>query len=180
MTREQHQYHPYYCEENIWQLCGSLRDVEDAFVLLITNESRSIAMAEQRAGGVVGTVVWDYHAVLIGRRDGINQVWDFDTKLSFPCPATEWIFQSFERFIDLDAQYVPRFRLIDAAQYREQFASDRRHMKGPDGEWLQPPPAWTSPGDGHVLDRWLDLGRDEPGQLFDHQGFRGWLSAQDT
>ncbi|KAI4468031.1 hypothetical protein MML48_2g00017655 [Holotrichia oblita] len=32
------------------------------------------------------------------------------------------------------------FRVIPAAEFLKEFASDRRHMKRPDGSWIKPPP----------------------------------------
>jgi len=38
--------------------------------------------------------------------------------------------------------YHRRFRVIPAGVFLDNFASDRRHMKGEEGDWMQPPPAW--------------------------------------
>lgn len=35
------------------------------------------------------------------------------------------------------------FRVIPADTYLASFASDRRHMRRPDGSWIKPPPAYS-------------------------------------
>jgi hypothetical protein len=51
----------------------------------------------------------------------------------------------------------PMLRIIAAHEYRERFASDRRHMRDASGGWQQPPPPWPAIGRGHTLDAILDL-----------------------
>lgn len=36
------------------------------------------------------------------------------------------------------------FRVVPAKQFLQHFASDRRHMKRPDGSWIKPPPPYTA------------------------------------
>lgn len=35
------------------------------------------------------------------------------------------------------------FRIIPASEFIRDFASDRRHMKRPDGSWIKPPPPYS-------------------------------------
>lgn len=35
------------------------------------------------------------------------------------------------------------FRAIGAEQFMDQFSSDRRHMRRPDGTWIKPPPPYS-------------------------------------
>lgn len=36
------------------------------------------------------------------------------------------------------------FRVVPAKQFLQSFASDRRHMKRPDGSWIKPPPPYPA------------------------------------
>ncbi|KOB65718.1 Protein N-terminal glutamine amidohydrolase, partial [Operophtera brumata] len=36
------------------------------------------------------------------------------------------------------------FRVVPAKQFLQHFASDRRHMKRPDGSWIKPPPPYPA------------------------------------
>jgi hypothetical protein len=36
------------------------------------------------------------------------------------------------------------FRVIPANEFLKEFASDRRHMKRPDGTWIKPPPNYPA------------------------------------
>ena len=175
-SRDQHRYHPFYCEENIWHLYEDVGDLKNPTVIIISNDAQTVAVAEQAAGGDHGTVVWDYHVVLAGQVDDAWRIWDFDTKLSFPVAATEWLFQSFERFIELPPEYFPRFRVLPADVYRREFGSDRRHMKQADGTWRSPPPDWPAPGSEHSLNRLIDMQTPHTGELLDHMGMRSWFS----
>lgn len=175
-NRDEHRYHPFYCEENIWHLCEEVGDLVNPTVIIISNDARTVAVAEQSAGGEHGTVVWDYHVVLTGQLKDAWHVWDFDTKLPFPVVGSEWLFQSFERFIELPPEYFPRFRVLAADVYRREFGSDRRHMKGPDGLWASPPPDWPAPGAEHTLDRLIDMENALPGEVLDHMAMRSWFT----
>jgi hypothetical protein len=62
-----------------------------------------------------------------------------------------------------------------AATYRDALASDRRHMRAPDGSWRAPPPSWPTIGDGHTLDRLLDLAEPSPGDVLDLGALRARL-----
>jgi protein N-terminal glutamine amidohydrolase len=174
--QKDHKYHPFFCEENIWHLCAEDLDMEDPTVIIISNATRTVAVAEQRPGGEHGTVMWDYHVVLAGTRKDVWHVWDLDTKLPFPSAASEWLFQSFERFMDLPPELAPHFRVMPATVYREHLASDRSHMRDETGEWRSPPPPWDPPGDGHTLEDFIDMTQDKIGQSLNHMEFRSWLT----
>lgn len=129
-------YAPFYCEENVLRLCPSLGG--GALAVLVTNAGRRVEMLRQKAGGPgAGAVMWDYHAFAMARRDRWL-VWDFDTTLGFPVPASEYLRRSFAT----GAPEPPAFRVMDAADYVREFRSDRSHMRRPDGTWAAPPPPW--------------------------------------
>lgn len=157
---------PYWCEENAWHLCAEPRVGRDVAVVVISNPRRSVALWHQRAAAEpTAPVVWDYHVVVAGRDDDdAVRIWDLDTTLGFPSAAGEYLTRTFHPSVPSPLQ--PRFRLIDRVRWRAEFASDRRHMRGADGRWHQPPPPWPPIGHGHNLDVVLD---------FDTSTFGPWL-----
>lgn len=159
-------YCPFYCEENLWHLAADARVGEGRRrVLLISNPERKVALWRQRAGEAAheGLVVWDYHVVLVAGRD----VWDLDTTLGAPVPAPTYLPETFR---GAPERFAPLFRVMDADVYRDAFASDRRHMRTPEGEFHKPPPPWPAIGQGHTLDGLLDFERSEPGEIVDLPG----------
>lgn len=150
--REKHT--PYYCEENIWWLAQDARFVgKEPEVVFISNASRTVAFAHQRAAQHAGDiVVWDYHVVLLAE----GKVWDLDCTLGAPLTLQAWLDASFDP--NVRAAYAPMFKCIDAAEYVAHFASDRRHMRNADGTWQAPPPAWPLIGAGHhTLEAFVDV-----------------------
>jgi hypothetical protein len=113
-------------------------------------------------------VLWDYHvAALVIGAEAAALVFDLDTRLSFPCPATDWLSLSFPA--DSGRFYPPLFRLVPAREYVANLASDRSHMRAPDGAWLAPPPPWEPYGAGRPnnLHDWIDMDREGPGIVLD-------------
>jgi protein N-terminal glutamine amidohydrolase len=164
-------YTPLYCEENVWQLCDDPRvPGDDKQVVFISNAARRVAMWGQKAArDPHDPVVWDYHVILVSRSQ-IWRVWDLDSALGLDVSFESWCSASFEVSITPEA-FRPQFRCIEADVYRTTFASDRRHMRLPDGTDASPPPAWPCIGRGHNLDQFVDM-RDEggPGELLDFEG----------
>ena len=97
--------------------------------------------------------MWDYHVLLFAKKVGW-WAWDLDTTLGWPVRASDYLERTFPP--ELDPTLAPRFRVIAAADYRVGFGSDRRHMRSPEGGWLQPPPPWPAIGATHELPRLLD------------------------
>lgn len=142
-------YTAAYCEENVWWLAHDRADAADE-VVLISNAQRTVAMRGQRAGKEGAPVVWDYHVVLASR----GEIWDLDCTIGMPLTTAAWIDASFPSALPMSL--APRFRVVPAADFVAQFASDRRHMRDANGAWLAPPPPWPAIGTGHDLDRWVD------------------------
>lgn len=158
------QYTPYYCEENIWHLAGDPRVGDgERVVAILSNAIGGVACFRQRASLELGDpVLWDYHVVLFHRssvRDAAPwDVWDLDTLLGAPVPATIWLAATFGPAGWLPRTFAPRFRLLSAAAYRDVLVSDRSHMRTPRG-WRHAPPPWPPIGVGEpTLARLLDLG----------------------
>lgn len=176
-VRGQMRYQPYYCEENIWWLCAEPPPgASIAQVIFVGSASGACPIAEQRAGGADGLVWWDYHCIGL---DHERRVWDLDSRLPLPVPASTWLDRSFPRAAELSTQRQPGFRVVSSADYLQGFRSDRRHMRSSDGGWLHPPPPWPCIGVDRSapvsnLAAFCDLVAAEgPGQLFDLEGFAG-------
>lgn len=92
-------YTANYCEENIYLLAQEFAEksslFRDAFVVFISNLTRTAILFNQKASqNVGGYVVWDYHVILVtvgntSRGETKEEleilVWDFDTRLGSPC-----------------------------------------------------------------------------------------------
>lgn len=166
-AREDCDYAPYYCEENVARLLARLAPTScRAWALIVSNAAKAVAMLGQRAGrSPEGFVLWDYHVVALLRDDAASPcfVADFDSRLAFPSPGLAWLEASFPP--RAEARMRPLFRLIPAALYLEVLASDRSHMRRPDGSWAAPPPPWPPFGEGRRsnLFELLDMSRSKPG-----------------
>lgn len=137
-------YAPFYCEENIWHLCGERRFSDRrAVVVVVSNQSRTCALWAQRAAPrALEPVIWDYHVILGVREPSGWVVWDPDTTLEAPTDLGAYLGATFLPLPSSLSALAPRFRLIAAARYRADFSSDRAHMRSSDGRWSAPPPAW--------------------------------------
>jgi hypothetical protein len=172
-------YWPFYCEENIWHACGELPlDVGEALVAFISNPARLVAMWCQRsAHSSEEPVIWDYHVILLMRREAVWQVLDPDSTLPAPAPAARYLGASFPPLPEEWARQRPRFRLVPAADYRRELRSDRSHMRAPDGSWLREPPPGPCIGQGTNLMRFVDTEADFLGEVCDLAGLRARLGV---
>uniref|UniRef100_M4C7R1 Protein N-terminal glutamine amidohydrolase n=1 Tax=Brassica campestris TaxID=3711 RepID=M4C7R1_BRACM len=142
-TRFQHT--PYYCEENVYLLCKTLCENgvadetgSDLFVVFISNERKQASIAD-------GIVLWDYHVICVQRKkesDSEPLVWDLDSTLPFPSPLASYVTETIQPSFQLFAEYQRFFRVVHAPLFFKHFASDRRHMKAPDGSWIARPPPY--------------------------------------
>jgi hypothetical protein len=171
-------YTPYYCEENAWWLAQDARLTgQQVDVVFISNATRSVAFFEQRAAQQPGdSVVWDYHVVVLARSEGQARIWDLDCLRGAPLPARAWLEASFDARVN--PLYAPRFRLIAAHTFVTGFASDRRHMRAPDGRWQAPPPPWPILGGGaHNLEAFIDIADATWGETLSLDAFAKLLDA---
>lgn len=141
-------YVAFYCEENVYRLAedrSAAAGGDDAFVVLVSNAERAVALTAQRAGrGDAAAVVWDYHAIYA---EG-ELIFDLDSLLGFPLEMERYEALTFPR--TGDHPLAPRFSAVPAPAYLEAFSSDRSHMLGADGRYLEPPPAWPAIYDERV------------------------------
>ncbi|MEE2959273.1 MAG: hypothetical protein VYA34_00905 [Myxococcota bacterium] len=159
-SKENYLYHPYYCEENIWQLLANPRfNNTPAWVAFVTNPKRSVYFFQQRAGQEPsGFVLWDYHILALTFEVGHWWVWDFDSLLPFPCPWTRYLEFSWAGQETLPSDVHPMIRFTPRDIFLENFASSREHMKDETGKFIQPPPPWEpiqTPNNTNNLNEWL-------------------------
>ena len=97
--RHNYLYTAFFCEENIWHFLNTqqLNESQEYSAVFITNAHRQVALARQSMGDENGVVVWDYHVIAISHSP-TPMVWDFDTRLPFPCPAHKWLGGTFGGF----------------------------------------------------------------------------------
>lgn len=154
---------PFFCEENALRQALALSAARstrtEIAVLFVLNPAGAVLFFEQRVAAAGAPMVWDYHVVTLAA----GRVLDPDCRAGSDLALGDWLAASFPYLGDpdptLDA-WRPGFRPVALADALERFSSDRRHMRGPDGTWLQPPPPWSAPsptlaGDLHTLPRFL-------------------------
>ncbi|KAK4839750.1 hypothetical protein QYF36_024649 [Acer negundo] len=144
---------PFYCEENVYFLCKKLcangvadADGSDLYVVFISNEKKQIPLWHQKASKRAdGVILWDYHVVCIQRKRGGDfpcLVWDLDSSLPFPSPLASYVSETIRPSFQLFSEYQRFFRIVHAPIFLHFFASDRRHMKDPTGNWIAEPPSY--------------------------------------
>jgi protein N-terminal glutamine amidohydrolase len=165
-------YQAYYCEENVWRLLGRPEFAEIAtWAVIVSNARRDVVLLRQLSGRPVdGLVHWDYHVFAVAAEPITGRVaLDLDSELPFPCPLSRYLEDTFPE--GLPHASAPRFRIMRGSDYLRDFASDRSHMRRADGSWIAPPPSWPAPGmssgRSSVLMDWTDVGRRQPGALYD-------------
>ncbi len=159
-------YQARYCEENAWHLCQTapLRDAAP-HVIVVSNESRHVAMWSQRAAPADAPIVWDYHVFVVANTDGW-QVWDLDCRVGMPLTVGAYAQATFATVGIQPVEFDPVFRIATADEYRSGLRTDRSHMRANDGSWLAPPPQWPliSPAEhGSNLLRFVDMADDIAG-----------------
>lgn len=160
-------YCPYYCEENAWHLCAHPALGEgQREVLIVSNPQRQVAVWRQKASPLGGRipVLWDYHVLVATVHPHSARIWDLDSTLGLDVDAGSYLQATFQR---APPEYLPQFRRVSAEDYRALFASDRRHMRQPGGAFTVDPPAWAPIGNGHNLDRWVDMVAPFVGEVLD-------------
>ena len=145
IKREDLNYAPNYCEENIWFLCQqSALENSEKLVIIISNEYCRCRLWMQRSAKHPEKAIWwDYHVILLEKREDW-MIWDLDTLCDFPEKAIPYLKMTFHNGLDADSQYMPLFKLISSKDYVEKFSSNRGHMRTPDKNWIAPPPPWPA------------------------------------
>lgn len=130
-------------------------------IVVVSNNARTVALWRQRASDMPETdhiVIWDYHVFVMvtcrprstppgatmllrrasrDERKSISQAWvyDLDTRLPVPVSLHEYLRATFksEQRSTVAEQFQPRFRVVCAQDFLAHFASDRSHMRVPQG-----------------------------------------------
>ncbi len=174
------EYHPYYCEENIWRLCAntSLKDLE-RMVVFISNPGKTCAMWHMKAARDCDSIVaWDYHVILLARKPGKTwQVYDLDTDLGVPVDAEHYLDKSFRP--DTLETLQPMFRLVDADLFQELFSSDRSHMATSSQADPKNPPEWSPIFNGlqSNLFQFVDMEKPFVGDVMNLAQLRRFISV---
>ncbi|KAK9752504.1 N-terminal glutamine amidase [Popillia japonica] len=166
-----------YCEENVYKLCQEVMskhstEVSKCFVVFISNHSRTVPLWRQRAGRDEDRlVIWDYHVVFLYHPEPDKcLVFDLDSELPFPTYVHKYITETFRTDHILKPDYFRYFRVIPVAEFLKEFASDRRHMKRPDGSWIKPPPNYppiSTRNNTHNLEEYIQMDTSKgPGQVY--------------
>jgi protein N-terminal glutamine amidohydrolase len=158
---------PYYCEENVWQLCAEPQvEGSPKAALVISNTLRQVAVAHQRAARDPSlVVVWDYHVVLAAHAEAGWVIWDVDSTLGLPVPLSLYLRASFGYPEGFAEPHAARFRIIEASRYRATLATDRSHMRAASGQLRAPAPPWPPIGEGTNLMRLVDMDDDLVGEV---------------
>uniref|UniRef100_A0A3P8TNN6 Protein N-terminal glutamine amidohydrolase n=1 Tax=Amphiprion percula TaxID=161767 RepID=A0A3P8TNN6_AMPPE len=147
-SREDCEYTSCYCEENVWKLCDFVRTkrtapLEQLFVVFISNDNRMVPLWKQKSGRGDQPVIWDYHVVLLqAELQSDALIYDLDTELPFPCSLKLYGAEAFRSDCHIRPEYHRKLRVVPADIFLLNFASDRSHMKNPDGTWKMPPPLY--------------------------------------
>jgi hypothetical protein len=157
-----------YCEENVYKLCQDVSsrhsgEINKCFVVFVSNPSRTVPLWRQRSGKDEDRlVIWvgrliivllidenalfqDYHVIFLYHPEPEKcLVYDLDSELPFPTYVHKYVTETFRTDHILKPDYFRYFRVIPANEFLKEFASDRRHMKRPDGTWIKPPPNYPA------------------------------------
>jgi protein N-terminal glutamine amidohydrolase len=169
-------YHPFYCEENVFHLCGHAALAgRERHAAVISGLYEGFVMWHQRAArGRSAPLFWDYHVILVARDPW--EVWDLDTTLGAPFPARDYLRRSFRA--GLPPELAPIFRVIPADVFVATLTSDRSHMRGPDGRFERPPPPWptvSAPEQGSNLRRFTDMTDPFVGEVRSLEEMAAWV-----
>lgn len=126
----------------------AVRSDNSDYVVLVSSRSRRTSVYLQRLTLEGIPILWDYHVVLYDAERQL--VFDFDSRLPFPCDAAEYMARTFRRTPHLSAEMVPLLRGVATPAFVADFYSDRSHMRDAAGRYVQPPPPWPPPTTGTV------------------------------
>ncbi|MCJ8268777.1 MAG: protein N-terminal glutamine amidohydrolase, partial [Psychrosphaera sp.] len=115
-AKQDFNYWPLFCEENVWQLCRHHHFAEHkTFAVFISNETKTCTLWQQQSAPPSPSsspspspsrglpVVWDYHVVLFvcseALYNGVHNskwtVWDLDSDLALGISVEDYLAQTF-------------------------------------------------------------------------------------
>ena len=132
-------------------------------------------------------IFWDYHVFLVHKRAKTGQesvVYDLDTRLRFPCNFTEYLEEVIKDDVLIPAEYHRLFRVINAVQYLDKFASDRSRMRNQDCSYTMTPPPYpciSTPESSNNLNRFIRMADSsfEVGKVFNLCQFVHFFTTND-
>jgi protein N-terminal glutamine amidohydrolase len=138
------QYTAFFCEENCWQFLKNLPAKErlQFKVLVLTNQAKKIALANQQRAPIQQFVVWDYHVILYNSHK--NYIYDMDSRLAYPEKLEIYFHKTFGAQEEIPNEYRTQIRAIESNTYIQSFDSDRSHMLNQDGTYSQTLPQWPA------------------------------------
>ncbi|KAM3725956.1 Protein N-terminal glutamine amidohydrolase [Dirofilaria immitis] len=148
LSKDDCDYTPMYCEENIWKLCKKISvlpgELNCCSAVFISNKNGMVPLWKQRMAAAKGRdyVIWDYHVILLYSKLNSALIYDFDTTLTFPCDARIYWTETFR--LKLNANYDRYFRVINGSDYLQHFSSNRSHMLEANGNYKAPVPSWPT------------------------------------
>ncbi|XP_022013004.1 protein N-terminal glutamine amidohydrolase isoform X3 [Helianthus annuus] len=118
--------------------------------------------ASHRADGII---LWDYHVICVQKKrkqaKSVDLVWDLDSTLSFPSTLASYVSDGIRPSFELFSEFQRVFRIVHAPLFLRYFASDRRHMKDSEGNWMSPPPEYkpivAQDGTVHNLNQFIEM-----------------------
>ncbi len=129
-------YTPLFCEENIWKLLEAIYEnawqagsIQPRHVLFIINSNNTVALFGQGETGNHQPLIWDYHVILSAMLNDQPVIYDFDSQCDFPAELTSYFNTTFPLHTNLNHEYRPLIRSIEAEFYFQHFSSDRQHMR---------------------------------------------------
>lgn len=119
-------------------------EISSCYVIFISNVEKSVPIWHQKSSPHYNRpVVWDYHVIAAVKTvDSRTLIFDFDTRLSFPSLAKDYISQCLIAADSLDSRYHHRYRIVASTDYLKFLASDRSHMRDANGFYQSPPPSY--------------------------------------
>lgn len=128
-------YTPLFCEENIWKLLEASyteawqsESLQPLHVLFIINSHNTVALFGQGEADKHQPMIWDYHVILSAVLHGKPVIYDFDSQCDFPADLSSYFNTTFPLHTNLNHEYRPLLRAIQAEFYYRHFSSDRQHM----------------------------------------------------
>jgi hypothetical protein len=152
MEIKEFKYSANFCEENIWHLCKNPALFEfSKKVLIVSNSKRYCPLRFQKSIHGYEVVWWNYHVILLASLGDCSLIYDFDSTLSVPLPAIDYMRLTFGQSESWAKEDQPCFKAIDSQDYLRSFVSDRSHMRDAFGNWLAAPPDWNAIGNNGDL-----------------------------
>ncbi len=112
LNRDEQLYCPNYCEENTYQFLKKInltndRNIDNFYAVYISSVNKLTPVWFQKSNKKDDSVpvIWDYHVITIQKDSSSIFVYDFDSKLPFPCDGKLYAIKSFGYQFELKSEY---------------------------------------------------------------------------